>query len=434
MDLLRTENVHAAFYDADADRVITIPRPADATERLIDGKPSVAVARDNQSAAIAWSALEADSSYVDVYIRRIVRDGSTWRFEDAVRFLRLPGIDRDVSVTAVRDGSYLVTWINEDVQTKTSRLFSGRLRADGVIETQLLALASEGTQISDVEMVSNGEKAFMVYARSYQTEESEFMRSIEVFRYRNGTWSVPRTIEIGSDLGVCRHIDADLNSDGNFIAIIDAVDYKTQGSAERVVSAVAGSIDDQPSAWTIYRNHPSFTEANRATWHLSTAIGPNNTFYIASQELDTLRDNRQSYRNGLQIGPSRCNAVIRALRINQEGDLTSVPFGNAPVSVDESSSEQLERTLRYRVKVMEPAPNPVREACVVPLAVQRATTIDVKLYDAVGSYVATLYTGDVAEGIQGVSFTVQDLATGHYTVVVADAAGIAGSVPVVVIR
>jgi hypothetical protein len=434
MDLLRTENVHAAFYDADADRVIPITRPADATERLIDGKPSVAVARDNQSAAIAWSALEADSSFVDVYIRKIVRSGPTWQYDDAVRVLRLPGIDRDVSVTAVRDGSYLVTWINEDVRTKTARLFSGRLRTDGEVETQLLALASEGTQISDVEMVSNGERAFMVYARSYQTEEAEFNRSIEVFRYRNGSWGAPRTIEIGSDRGVCRHIDADLNSEGNFVMIIDAVDYPPQGSAERVVSAVAGSIDDLPSAWKIYRNHPSFSEENRATWHLSTAIGPNNTFYIASQELDTLRDNRQNYRNGLQLGPSRCNAVIRALRINQQGELISVPFSNAPVSVDESSHDGLERTLRYRVKVMDAAPNPVREACVVPLAVQRATTIDAKLYDAVGGEVATLYSGLVAEGIQGVSFEVSNLVSGHYTVVVSDHIGIAGSVPIVVIR
>jgi len=66
--------------------------------------------------------------------------------------------------------------------------------------------------------------------------------------------------------------------------------------------------------------------------------------------------------------------------------------------------------------------------------VQRATTIDVKLYDAVGAEVVTLYSGPVAEGIQGVSFEVSNLVSGQYTVVVSDHIGIAGSVPIVVIR
>jgi len=84
--------------------------------------------------------------------------------------------------------------------------------------------------------------------------------------------------------------------------------------------------------------------------------------------------------------------------------------------------------------VMDPAPNPVREACVVPLAVQRDCNIEVKLFDAVGSYISTIYTGPVTTGIQGVSFAVSELTSGHYTVVVTDQLGVAGSVPVVVVR
>jgi hypothetical protein len=90
--------------------------------------------------------------------------------------------------------------------------------------------------------------------------------------------------------------------------------------------------------------------------------------------------------------------------------------------------------MRYRIKVMDPAPNPVREACVVPIAVQRACTIDVKVYDAVGSLVTTVYSGGVSEGIQGVSFAVSELTSGHYTVVVSDQLGVAGNVPIVVVK
>ena len=114
--------------------------------------------------------------------------------------------------------------------------------------------------------------------------------------------------------------------------------------------------------------------------------------------------------------------------------METVSFGNAVTSVDDETNVELEMAMRYRIKVLDPAPNPVREACVVPLAVQRGCNIEVKLFNAFGAYVSTLYSGAVTEGIQGVSFTVSDLTSGHYTVVVSDQLGVAGSVPVVIVR
>jgi hypothetical protein len=167
---------------------------------------------------------------------------------------------------------------------------------------------------------------------------------------------------------------------------------------------------------------------------METAIGPNNTYYIATQELDSTRDNRQIYRNGLQLGPSRCNAVIRAVRRDGKNGLKTVPFGNTPVSVNETETDKLEAALRYRMKVLDPAPNPAREACVVPLYVERPSVITMNITDAVGNIVATVFTGRVETGIQGVSFELSELASGHYSVVVTDEIGLVGSVPLVVVK
>ena len=167
---------------------------------------------------------------------------------------------------------------------------------------------------------------------------------------------------------------------------------------------------------------------------MSTAVGPNNVLYVATQELDTLRGNQQEYSNGVHIGPARCNAVLRAFRINRNGELVSVPFGQPVNSVGDSDLDKLEADLRYRVKVLDPAPNPVREACVIPLWAERPTTVDVRLVDALGNYVATVFSGTVEEGIQGVSFETSGITSGHYSVVVTDKLGVAGSVPIVIIR
>jgi hypothetical protein len=45
-----------------------------------------------------------------------------------------------------------------------------------------------------------------------------------------------------------------------------------------------------------------------------------------------------------------------------------------------------------------------------------------------------VFTGTVEEGVQGVSFETSGIASGHYSVVVTDTLGVAGSVAVVIIR
>jgi hypothetical protein len=168
---------------------------------------------------------------------------------------------------------------------------------------------------------------------------------------------------------------------------------------------------------------------------MSTTIGPNNVFYIATQELDSVRQNKQVYRNGLPLGPARLNAVVRAMKLLPNGELVPVPFGNQPTSVAEQGQhEELEAALRYRISMMDAAPNPAREACVVPLAVQRPSRIEAFLVDALGQRVATVYQGDVAVGIQGLSFEVAEFPSGHYSVVLSDDYGIVGSVPVVIVH
>lgn len=432
-DLLRTENIHAAWYDAKTRRVVQLPRPAEATDDLIDGLPTIAVAQDLSSAAIVWNGMDPLTQNVEKYFRRVIRTGDTWALGKTIQLQATKGINRSVGATSLNDGSYLVTWINDDVSSNESRLMSARIHQNGSVDLQQIE-SERGVNLSKARMESNGEEAFLIFARSLNTAQSEFDRSLDAYRFVNGSWVQTKTLSLDARRGVARHVDVDLARDGSFVVMIDAIDHNQQGKAIHSIYACTGSIDEPSDAWKITRNNAAFPDAQRSIWSLSTAIGPDKVYYVTTQELDSLRDNRQTYANGLQLGPSRCNAVIRAMRFNDKGVLETVTFGNAVTSVDDESNADLEMAMRYRIMVMDPAPNPVREACVVPLAVQRSCNIEVKLFDAVGSFVSTLYSGPVTEGIQGVSFGVSELTSGHYTVVVSDQLGIAGSVPIVVVR
>jgi len=432
-DLLRTENIHAAWYDASTQRVVPLPDPAEATDGLIDGVPTLAVARDLRSAIMVWNGIDPTSNTIEGYVRRIVRTDSSWTLQETIPLQATRGVNRSIGATSLDDGSYLITWINDDISGNESSLMSARLRPDGTVDLQQVEREG-GVNLSKARMESNGKDALLVFARSLKTTQSEFDRSLDAYHFVDGSWIPVRKVELDEYNGLVRHMDIDLAKDGSFVVVIDAIDHNEQGKARHSVYAATGSIDQASDSWKVVRNHPTLLDARRSTWSLSTAVGPNNVYYVATQELDSLRDNRQDYNNGLQLGPLRCNAVIRAVKLNDQDQLISVPFGNAVTSVQDEPNAELEAAMRYRIKVLDPAPNPVREACVVPLAVQRGCSIDVKLFDAVGTYVSTLYSGRVTEGIQGVSFTVSDLTSGHYTVVVSDQLGVAGSVPIVVVR
>lgn len=432
-DLLRTENIHAAWYDAATQRVIHLPKPAQVTDELVDGPPTIAVAKDLNSAAIVWSAIDPNSGSVDKYIRRVTRTPDGWKLNEVTPLASTRGINRSISATSMNDGSYLVTWINDDNVNTVSRLMSARLRPNGSVDLQEIAV-EQGVNLSKSRMEGNGDEAFVVFARSLKTNQSEYDRSIDAYRFINGEWERTRSVTIEAKYGICRHIDVDLAGDGTFTVIMDAIDHNQIGKAGHSIYAVTGSIDEPIDGWKLFRNNSAFGDVQRSVWSLSTAIGPGNVFYVATQELDSIRDNPQTYPNGLQIGPSRCNAVIRAMRFNGKDGIETVPFGNATTSVDDESNADLEMAMRYRMKVLDPAPNPAREACVVPLYVERPSTISMHITDALGNNVATVFRGAVEAGIQGVSFELSELSSGHYTVVVVDEIGVVGSVPLVVIK
>lgn len=434
-DLLKTENVAAAFYDATTNGVQILPSITDASVDLIDGKPTIAAALDSSNAMIAWPALAPDSSYSDIYVRRIFRVGTEWQFGDARLVSRGQGADRDVEISPMQDGTYLVTWLNDgSPASNTHTVYSAIVSEQGASAPVAVTSIDATSTITDVEMASNGREAVLLFGRSVSSDTLAYSRELSVFTYKNGSWSDGVDLNLSNTPGVYRHVEADLNEEGRFFAMINLIDHDKPGAVKHTLLSCTGSINERPSAWKIHRNHPSFSDQGRSVWAMSASIGPDQVFYVATQELDSIRQNVQSYRNGLRLGARRLNSVIRAMKLTPNGELVSVPFGNQPTSVDEGAAEALEEALRYRPVMMDAAPNPARQACVVPLAVQRPTTIDARLYDSYGQLVATIFSGAVETGIQGLSFDVTDIPSGHYTVVLTDEIGIVGSVPVVVVH
>lgn len=432
--LMFGENIHMAYYDAINRQVVRLPIVS-VDSGSIDAMPVVSVSDDSSRALVVWSSLSATSVGSDIYFRRLYRDGSTWRYEGTdSSLLSTPGYDLNLSVVPMSDGSFLVGWTNEDLETGAERVVSAVVSDSVVVTNGVVTTSDQAPIVSNMKMVGNGTMAVMLVSRSTSGENVQYNRSLEMYRYQDGTWSSPQQIMVGSGNSVFRHLKADMRKDGTFFAMIDAVEFDPDGKESHKILACVGSSTSSPSEWHFFENDANIGSFERSIWSMCAAIGPDSTLYVATQELDSIRGNTQIYGNGLQLGPDRCNAVVRAFRLDGRDKIESVKFGNTPTSTKESVFDELERVARYRIKVVDPVPNPAREAATISLIVQKPTAIRVQLVDNLGNHVATVFGGMLSEGIQGIAFETSGISTGRYSVVVSDELGVAGSVPLVIVR
>lgn len=440
-DLLGYEEVHAAMYEASTGAIQQLGRISEPAQYT--GTPRLAVANDSSSAMIVWQTIRLAESPLpgqppvymsDIRVRSISRTSNGWQLGTEKIVWSRPNA-RDVNITSLPNGSYLVACVYEKSETQPETVAYWEVSATNTKSWERMGVVDEaepGVVKSDIELMSNGNDVVLIYGRAHTTDSSSYVRSMVLHRYQNGTWTEMGSPNLGNSTGLFRHIKGDVSNAGTLFALVDAYDYDKTDSTRHKVIAIVGSIRTSPDTWKVFSNHEVYSEGDRSIWSADASVGYDDVLYLVTQELDTLRGNRQQYRNGKPLGASRLNTVLRAMKLSDDGNLVGSSFGGNPTSIEQDGHEDLEASLRYRVRLMDPAPNPTQGTCTVPVSVLRACTVTVRLVDAVGRTIESLYDGPVEEGIQGITFDASAIPAGAYHVVISDHIGVAGSVPLVV--
>lgn len=440
-DLLGYEEVHAAMYDATTNAVQQLGRISEPAQ--FTGTPRIAVANDSSTAMVIWQTIRLTESPLpgqppvymsDIRVRPIIRTARGWQLGES-KIVWSRSNARDVNITSLPNGSYLIACMYDESTTQPETVSYWEVSATSTKPWERMGTVDEaemGTVKSDIELMSNGNDVVLIYGHAHSTDSARYVRSLNYHRYANGAWKKMGSPSLGASTGLFRHIKGDVSNGGTLFTLIDAYDYDKTDSTRHKVITIVGSIHTPPDSWKVFSNHEVYSEGDRSIWSADASVGYDDVLYLVTQELDTVRGNRQKYRNGVPLGASRLNTVLRAMRLTQSGDLVGSSFGGTPTSVERDRHEDLEASLRYRVRLMDPSPNPTHGTCTVPVSVLRACTINVRLVDAVGRTVETLYAGPVGEGIQGITFNATAIPAGAYHVVISDHIGLAGSVPLVV--
>jgi hypothetical protein len=434
LDLLPYENVHVAVYDA-ATRTVAGPfAVGDRTGSRIDGAPQVAVSEDGSNALVLWTATDQLDAATDIHAARLFKVGAGWELGDARRVTSTNGNDHDLSIEARPNGTFIVTWLHGNPTTGRDEAMFMINDVNSWTEPSVLGSSSASFDVVDVDVAAAGEHVAAVIVRHAVTDTAETQRSVHVLRYNGGGWTAPDDVDLEDVTGIVRHADMDVHADGSFFVSLDLYDAVGPGLGERSHMAIYGPDITSSATWRTVRNNRDLFDHGFTAWHARSVIGPEHTVFTLSQELDTIRGNRQLYGNGLPIGANRLNLVLRAVQPNDRGDLVARRFGGQPVSVDEDPLERLEDDIRYRPYLMDPVPNPSNDASLITVGVSVPSTITVELVDAVGRRAAVLFHGTLDRGIHGIPVETGGLSAGIYHVVMTDAVGTRTSVPLAVVR
>jgi len=432
--VMQTEYVHVAVVDAERGGAVAHLVVRDEQDRRIDGKPSIAIARDGTNAMVVWPALTSGSTTTELMGARLFRVNGQWEMGDARALTQTSGLDRDVTIGALDDGTYVIAWVNDPNDNGDPKAMV--MTSNGTLWNTPVALAGgDGDlRVSDVDLAASGTRAVVLVARHDVDDSVDTRRDLVSYTYESGSWSQASSVDLRDNSGYIRHMDVTLRPDGETFVVLDVFDRVSDSDAERSVITLSGASPNAPSSWSLRRDARAIVDRDNTVWSLGLAAGPDATYYLISQELDTIRGNRQTYGNGLPIGSDRVNVVLRGVRVAENGDIVERRFGGQPVSVDDEGPTAVERDIRFRPYLMDPAPNPAQNFSTVPVIVQVPGTITLTLRDATGRIVRTLHEGSLDSGVQGVTFSTEGLSTGSYFVVMTDTVGTTTSVPLPVIR
>ncbi|MDZ4746082.1 MAG: T9SS type A sorting domain-containing protein [bacterium] len=408
--LMLGENIHASIVDAKGVVKHEWVLDGDASSNNIDGRAAVTVSRDGKSALIAWPVQHEGRANSEVVAVILNKTGDTWTSSAPTMIAPTPGHDQWIDVAPVGDGEFLVVW-KHDVDNPEAGAdvmwskYNGSWSAPAALRS-----SAPQTKIESISLDGNGDYAVLAIGSSViDAATNVHTSSVAAYEFTT-TWQEPTTLSIAGAQATVSDLDVSVGSSGRSHVIVDLLYATAEGNAER--KSHVFSAADASASWLEESNSKGVYDSDHRVWSMSSAIGPNNVMYVATQELDSTPGNVQQYSNGVQVGANRINTVLRAVRLDNSR-LVSVPFNGQPVSVQD---DPIEKSMRYPCALYPPYPNPTSGDANVTFTVLLPTNVRVDVVDVTGRVMQTLVNADLADGIYDVAIPITSWPQGCYTV------------------
>ena len=417
MDMLvNSQDIWFAFYDSEKDTIIETNAVKDNSTNLTDGRaegqPSISVG-SNKEAMITWVSLNENQNSSDIWFSNLTKNGAYWEItEDPSKLIDIPGTNSDVNVIYGDSSVAIAVWINDpdgDTETNDEKIVYSQW--DGMnwgTTTSIIADNPGNIDYNNLSLSSNFGKIAMAYTSTINDTVKISKLNLEVFDIETKTWDSNASFVDTSEVLTFQCPQTSISSNGFVSVAYQVIDkYNTADNIDNGELYLYVKDLNKNEEWKEITQNTNLCDTSTFIWDMTTGFGPDNHYYVMTQEYNDNGPITENPKNGVLFGDKELSMVLRGLKVNDDLTITDI---DEPETKTTRLTSLENPTFRY----INNYPNPFQQYTTIEFSLYQPSNVLLEIYNATGTKVATLLDAPLGQGIYKTNFDAGNLPEGIY--------------------
>lgn len=413
-DLISSQDIWFAFYDVSKDSIIQTKQFNDANSSITDGRAegqaSISVGANNE-AMVTWVSLNENQNSSDIWFSSFSKENNEWVITDPAKLIDVEGTNANVNVLYGDNSVALAVWINDpdgDDLTKDKQIVSAGWNGDNWDQNISVIASNNGTiNYNNLSIASNKSKIALAYTSEEDDSVDVSKLNLEVYDLTNNQWDSNASFKDSSLELAFQNLQTSISNDGFASVAYQVVDkYNTGDNIDNGELYLYVKDLNASDPWKEITANSDLCDTNAFIWDMTAGFGPDNQYYVMTQEYNDNGVVTQPHK-GILFGDPELSMVLRGLKINNDLTLTDIPE-------PETKTTRIKNLEAPAFRYNNNYPNPFERFTTIEFSLYKPAYVTLEIFNFSGTKVSTLIDTQLSQGIYKTNFDAGDLPGGIY--------------------
>ena len=413
--LVNSQDIWFAFYDANSDSIIATSRLKDASTGLTDGRAEGQAAisvNSNNEAMVTWVSLNENSNSSDIWFSSISKTNGKWEMTDPDKLIDITGTNSDINVVYGDSSVALAVWINDldgNSNTKDTKIvYAGWDGENWDKDIKIIADNAGNITYKNLSLATNDSKIAIAYTSVLDDSTDVSVINGEVFDVKKNSWDSNASFVDTSEVLTFQCPQTSISSNGFVSVAYQVIDkYNTADNIDNGELYLYVKDLNKNEEWKEITQNTNLCDTSTFIWDMTTGFGPDNHYYVMTQEYNDNGPIIENPKNGVLFGDKELSMVLRGLKVNDDLTITDI---DEPETKTTRLTSLENPTFRY----INNYPNPFQQYTTIEFSLYQPSNVLLEIYNATGTKVATLLDAPLGQGIYKTNFDAGNLPEGIY--------------------
>ena len=412
-ELSKSQDIWFAFYDANSDSIIEKQlkdQSSGLTDGRTEGQASISVGSNNE-AMVTWVSINEDMNSSDIWYSSINKTNGIWEMTDPSKLIDITGTNSDVNVVFGDSSVALAAWINDpdgNSETKDTKIvYAGWNGNEWDKDVKIIADNAGNITYKNLSLATNDSKIALAYTSVIDDSTDVSVINGEVFDIKKNSWDSNASFVDSSEFLTYQCPQTSISSNGFVSVAYQVIDkYNSADNIDNGELYLYVKDLNRNEDWREITGNTDLCDTNTFIWDMTTGFGPDNQYYVMTQEYN---DNGPvtNPHQGILFGDPELSMVLRGLKVND--DLTI-----KDIDEPETKTTRLTTLENPKFRYINNYPNPFQQYTTIEFSLYQPSNVLLEIYNATGNKVATLLDAQLGQGIYKTNFDAGNLPEGIY--------------------